>query len=200
MLVALAVGEVPPESVQADAPARALDRSGGLDGFLRGIGGRALVVAELTTRDREEALDLVQEAMLRFVRRYAQRPAEEWPALFHRILNRALVDWTRRAKVRAAFRFLIGRRLEEQAAEDVGLLPAPQRGPEQEAQAAELSRRLCQALAALPLRQRQVFLLRVWEGLSVEATAQALAIGEGSVKTHLFRALARLKEQLDGHR
>jgi RNA polymerase sigma-70 factor (ECF subfamily) len=196
MPIALAVGDLPPEAARADAIAGPRAATDGLEAFLRRSEGRALLIAELTTRDREEALDLVQEAMLRFVRRYAGCPPGEWPALFHRVLTHALIDWTRRQRVRAAFRALFGARDEEEARDWPLTVPEP--GPEAAASAAELSERLFRALAALPLRQRQVFLLRVWEGLPVEATARALGIGEGSVKTHLSRALARIKEALDG--
>ncbi len=202
MSLALAVGEFPEASRCAASHTDDLAREDGLDAFLRRIEGRALVLAELTTRDRDEALDLVQESMLRFVRRYATRPPGEWAPLFHRVLTHQLIDWTRRQRVRAAVRAVFGgdRRLTEETPEDsVATLRSSEGGPEQAAESAELSRHLLAALAALPLRQRQVFLLRVWEGLPVEATARALAIGEGSVKTHLSRALARLREQLDDH-
>ncbi|MDW8479200.1 MAG: sigma-70 family RNA polymerase sigma factor [Xanthomonadales bacterium] len=78
-------------------------------------------------------------------------------------------------------------------------MPAAEPSPEGSAAGAELAAHLARALAELPLRQRQVFLLRVWEGLDVAATARALGIGEGSIKTHLSRALARLRERLHEH-
>ena len=67
-----------------------------LDQFLKNVERRALRMAELATGARDEAMDLVQEAMFGFVRHYAAKPEGEWTPLFYRVLDSRLNDWHRR--------------------------------------------------------------------------------------------------------
>jgi RNA polymerase sigma-70 factor (ECF subfamily) len=181
------------------APARDRAASGRLEPFLRGVERRALRMAEFATGDRDEALDLVQDAMLAFARNYGARPGAEWPPLFWRVVDSRLNDWHRRQRVRRSVWF---RGAREDEHEDV-LVAAPdarEPGPLARLADGEAAEALDAALRQLPLRQRQAFLLRLWEGLDVAATATAMRCSEGSVKTHLSRALANLRRALEPHR
>ena len=82
------------------APAQSAMQARALDRFLRGIERRALRIAELSTRDREDALELVQDAMLAFARSYADKPEADWAPLFHRVLDSRILDHHRRGQVR----------------------------------------------------------------------------------------------------
>lgn len=172
-----------------------------LDRFLRDVERRALRVAELSCGSREDALELVQEAMFGFVRRYRDKPEAEWPLLFWRVLDSRLTDHHRRRQTRSRWLgWLLPRPAD--AADDgddpIDRIPDPaEPGPFSRLADAEALAALEAALRALPSRQRQAFLLRVWEGLDVAGTARAMAVSEGSVKTHLFRALQTLRARLE---
>jgi RNA polymerase sigma-70 factor (ECF subfamily) len=184
------------------ASRRALDaepESSALERFLRGVERRALRMAEFATGNREDALDLVQDAMLGFVRHYGRHDGAEWPPLFWRVLDSRLNDWHRRRRVRGRWWPRPG---DMEANEDpIAALPdAGEPGPLARMADGEAAAALDAALRELPLRQRQAFLLRMWEGLDVAATAVAMRCSEGSVKTHLSRALANLRRALEAHR
>lgn len=167
-----------------------------LDGFLAGIEARALRMAQLTTRDADEALDCVQDAMIALARHYAAKPPAEWPPLFYRILDHRLRKWRFRQLLRGRW---LGRRVQggDDADDPLDALPAPEaERPEAAAQREETLRGVQRALRTLPERQRQAFLLRHWQGLSTADTAAAMQCTEGSVKTHLSRALGALQAQL----
>ena len=170
-----------------------------LDGFLAGVERRAFRLAELALGHREDALDAVQEAMIALVR-YRLRAPSEWSPLFWRILRRELTDRHRRNAVKRRVLAFLGRAGDEAGEDPLEMLPDPHEDPAKRHADAVAWRALGKALRALPRRQRECFLLREMQGLSVAETAMAMGCSEGSVKTHLSRALASLREQLEGWR
>ena len=175
-----------------------LDQTRALDRFLAAIERRAFRVAHIATGDVDEAMDLVQDSMLKLVQRYGMREEAEWGPLFHTILQSRIRDWYRRRKVRNRWRQWFGPGQDEddqedpiQTVADQNQLPSDERMALKQAMVA-----LEQALRALPLRQQQAFLLRAWEELDVSQTARAMGCSEGSVKTHYFRAVQTLRKVL----
>ena len=164
--------------------------------FLASVEQKAYRMALYALKQRDDALDAVQDAMLQLVQNYGGRSESEWPPLFHRILQNRIQDGHRRKRWS---RLLTPWRDEADqdgmaacdAVADHSQLPQAERLQQERAMV-----RLQTALHGLPLRQQQAYLLRHWEGLDVKQTAQAMACSEGSVKTHLSRALAVLKKEL----
>lgn len=166
-----------------------------LSRFLAETERRAYKHALFALRDDHAALDVVQDAMLKLTEKYGDKPAEELPPLFQRILQNTIRDYYRRLKVRSLWSplsFLSGRTDEEDSDpletlctdDHAAQLP----GPSAELEQTQLIGLIEAALKDLPPRQREAFLLRYWEDLDTAATAAAMGCSEGSVKTHCSRA------------
>ena len=151
--------------------------------FVRAQSPGLLRLALLLVNDRGHAEDLLQTALLRTALRW--RRVLDHPEAYARqvVVNLARDRW-RRAK----------RRVAEQPLNDLAAPPDPgdhaRRVVDQQA--------VRQALATLPQRQREVVVLRFFADLSVAETAQTMGITEGTVKSQTHRALALLRQSLDG--
>lgn len=180
-----------------------LNNQNSLNAFLASVEKRAFRIAEVATANREDALDIVQDAMLRLSQKYAQRPTQEWGPLFHRILQNCIMDWHRKHKVKQTlFSWLpFHHDKHSQESQEVQWLErmadTAQCSPEEKMRADRDIKGLMGALHQLPIRQQQAFLLRSWEGLNTKETAIAMGVTEGSVKTHYSRAVHTLKSQLE---
>jgi len=177
----------------------ALDSKDTLNQFLADIERRAFRMAKFASGSADEALDLVQEAMLQFVRRYADRPPEEWNPVFYRVLQSRITDSHRRTSVRKRFLAWSGRMDGKEDQEDpLQSLPDPANpNPSDHILRQEERTALEKAIRMLPLRQQQAFLLRAWEGMDVAQAAFAMGCSEGSIKTHYSRAVHTLRGLLE---
>ncbi len=172
-----------------------------MDTFFRGSEHKAYLMAMTLTHNHHDALELVQDSMLKLVQKYCDREPEEWGPLFYRILQNGIRplfyrilqngirDWFRKQKFRQILH---------------GLMPwqvdADSEKTEPSAETQVLIDdeivRVFGALQQLPLRQQQTFLMRAWQEFSTRETAFALSISENSVKTHYARATHQLRHLL----
>ena len=173
--------------------------------FLAEIERRAFKQAMFAVRDEDSALDIVQDAMLKLTEKYAGKPPAELPMLFQRILQNTIHDHFRRQKVRSTWTTLLSALGKGDDKDDefdpLESLPAKSAStqladPAIQLEQSQVVAAVEAALARLPMRQREAFLLRYWEELDVAETAAAMGCSEGSVKTHCSRAVHALAEML----
>jgi RNA polymerase sigma-70 factor (ECF subfamily) len=142
--------------------------------------------------------------MLRLAAKYGEKPVEELPLLFQRILQNAIRDFFRRQRVRSLWTTLLSALTPHRDDDDTDPLetletaagPTQQRGPEAQVEQSQLIDLIDKEVQKLPARQREAFLLRYWEELDVAETAAVMGCSEGSVKTHCSRAAHTLAAAL----
>ena len=188
--------------LKAVSPSLATEKE--LSDFLKSVEKRAFKRSIYHVRDEEAALDIVQDAMMKLAEHYGDKPPNELPMLFQRILSNCTLDWFRRQKTRNA---LFSNMSDFESASDDGdfdlLETFSFEEGSQQTESAEDSTRRAQILREiegeiqlLPPRQREAFLMRYWEDMDVAETAAAMGCSEGSVKTHCSRAVAALSKAL----
>lgn len=173
-----------------------------LSDFLVSVEQRAFKKTAYSVKDDHAALDIVQDAMMKLAEKYADKPANELPMLFHRILQNTMRDFWRRQKVRNVWTTLLssfGGANEDGSERDP--LETIDVEDEDDQPSVQLERKqtinlIEKALEKLPARQREAFLLRYWEEMDVAETASIMGCSDGSVKTHCSRAVRALSKEL----
>lgn len=167
-----------------------LDTARSLDQFLAAIEHRAFNFAEYSLGDREDALDAVQDTMIKLMA-YRERPSTEWTPLFWSILRSRIVDTQRRGLFRLRW---LAPNARNDAAQPDWADDGP--GPARTQEGREAYGQLADGLRQLPGRQREAFTLRILEELDGGTTARIMGCSEGAVKTHLARARDALQKRL----
>ena len=170
-----------------------------MESFLAEIEKKAYHMAAFATHTHADALDLLQDAMIKLVTNYSDKPSHQWKPLFYKILQNRIRDWHRQQKVKNLLFFWKSSQDEDKDDEwppqDAGVNA-------DDTPDADIARQQQQAAAIEHLqqlsdKQQQCFLLRSWEGLSVAQTADIMGCSEGSVKTHYSRAVAKMKSLME---
>ena len=168
-----------------------------LEEFLIKVERRAFRMAELSTRNREDALDIVQDAMMQLASKYAHKPAEQWAPLFYRILNNRIMDLHRKNTRQGRWRvWFTNNDDDEESYDPIQQAASNELSPGAVADLQDSVEKTDYFIQQLSPRQRQAFLLRAWEGMDVAETAKVMKCSQGSVKTHYSRAVHFLREQL----
>jgi RNA polymerase sigma-70 factor (sigma-E family) len=153
--------------------------AGRLDRLLAERGDHLLHAAIALTGSRQDAEDLVQAAVERFLRR--RRRVDDLEGYLRRTLyNLAADGWRRRGTWRRRSPLLVSLPGDDSGADPVTTV--------------DLRDALVRALRELPPRQRAVLVLRYWEQLTQAETAELLGCSEGTVKSAASRGLTRLRE------
>ncbi|MGE8653594.1 MAG: RNA polymerase sigma factor [Acinetobacter gandensis] len=169
-----------------------------LKNFMNEVTGRALVMMESATHGQHGiAMDLVQEAFISLHKAYADKSTDEWYPLFYTILNNKLQDW-RRKEARRSQPFSLFRKvsLDDDDVELQDVVDESTPNPFDFLDQAVTADEIQNAIAELPVRQQQAFMLRAWEGFDTHTTAEIMNCSEGSVKTHYHRAIQGLRTAL----
>jgi RNA polymerase sigma-70 factor (ECF subfamily) len=152
--------------------------------LLAECGTLAFRVARGVLRNRPDAEDVAQDALLQAYRRFARlRDRSRFRAWLVRITFRLALDQARSSRRREQRETLWAVAVPRPTADDVAAL-------------GEFGRRLEKALEALPEKSRLVLTLSAMDGHSLEEVAELLQLPVGTVKSRLHTARKRLAEKL----
>ncbi|MDP7639351.1 MAG: RNA polymerase sigma factor [Candidatus Hydrogenedentes bacterium] len=155
--------------------------------------GRVFAIAYRITNNREDALDVTQEAFHKAYRKIdLWQPSGGFVAWLLRLTTNQAIDQLRRGKRHRH------ERLSDGGGQDDGppLIEASSETTERDARGHEIGERVQHALSVLSPSQKTVFVLRHYEGMALAEIAPVLGCTVGSAKVHLFRALKKMRREL----
>jgi RNA polymerase sigma-70 factor (ECF subfamily) len=177
-----------PAEITSDAASR-----GSFDEIMRQHQKRVYRVIFLLVKDRDAADTLTQECFLRAYQNLSQfRGESRIETWLMRIAVNLVRDHSKSRRV-SFWRRFIG--LEDAEANEIGV-PASNPSPERVLLARAELQAVWSAVDVLSPQQREVFLLRFVEELSLAEIAEVLELRIGSVKAQLFRALGSVRKQM----
>ena len=157
--------------------------------------GRAMFrLAYRMTGNEEDAEDVVQEAFLKAYRqidRYEARAS--FSTWLYCIASNCALDLIRKRKTRERNRL----RGPDPDRDVLGSIPATTPGPDRELYSSQISASVNAALDELSGQERTAFILRHFEGLSIEEIGLALGTGASATKHSIFRAVQKLRRTLE---
>ena len=158
---------------------------------------KAVALAQSILRNQEMAKDTSQNA---FVKAYFGlknfRQVSQFKTWFFRIIINEAKDALRKEKSRGLFKTQHETDQDEESESILELIPSETRSPKEELEMKEEKEKLEMAIKKLPEREREIFILRYLNDLSLAEVAETLNLAVGSVKAHLSHGLEKVKSFL----
>jgi RNA polymerase sigma-70 factor (ECF subfamily) len=183
----------------SDAPAvLARARQGDSDAFrvlVEKHSRAAFRLAFRMTGNEQDAEDVVQESFLRAYRHLGRFEARaDFGTWLYRIVANCAVELIRTRQSRQT-------RARMEPLDDLTLPPASTNpGPQRLAESADIKRRVAAALDGLSPLERAAFTLRHYEGRTIDEISRTLRLGTSAAKHAVFRAVKKLRVDLEGLR
>lgn len=166
-------------------------REGDREAFLlltRAYQKKVFALAYAFFRDKEDALDLVQETFLRLFQKIdSYEEGRSFEAWLLQVARHLCIDRYRKERARRGL----------EASVPVDELPVAAAGAEEAVHASDLKDILSRCVEKLSERQRQIFILRHYNQLKNEEIARSLGISLGTVKSLHFKALQNLRALME---
>lgn len=167
------------------------------DEFAGSIGSRLFRYSLMVCRHRDDAEEVVQETLLEVYLRIRElRQPEEVHSWFFRIARNACLMKRRRSIFAPSCELSLEGLMRTCVSEAPLEVADPAAMPEAELLGSETRRAVGDAIGLLPENHRMVVVLRYFEGLSTEETAQALGLSTDVVKARLHRARQSMRRSL----
>jgi len=146
------------------------------------------------TGNEEDAEDIVQETFLKAYRQINKFDARaSFSTWLYRIASNCSLDLLRKRKTRERNRD----RGPDPDRDVLGSIPSPTPGPDRELHSSQISHCVHAALDELSGQERAAFILRHFEGLSIDEIGLALGTGASATKHSIFRAVQKLRRSLE---
>lgn len=168
----------------------ALGKREHLEPLVRRYASRLLTLIQRMLGDRHRSEEVFQEVFLAVWRKRRQY---KFPRMFRSWLYAIAVNRCRAEYRRSGAVGTMSLHAHERCIDPAG----PERNPSETAVAVETATLVTRAVTRLPERQREVVVLRIWEGLSYADIAAVLRRSEGTVRSHMHHALAGLRAYLE---
>ncbi len=165
-----------------------------LDRFLADCQKQAYSIAFFSIKNASDSLDVIQNTMIAFVKYYQVKPEDQWRPLFYKVLQNKINDHFRSTK--KWYSLFTSPKEDDLEESPLNSQESLMSSPTKYFESGEINKNVSSAIAELPERQRQAVIYRLWQGFSVKETAHIMNVSQGSIKTHLSRALVNLKGQL----